>query len=111
MLSRDRRIVATNDACLTNGHDGPCFSTATANFLIYETSVAKLMSQSAPTSALYLNAVTGLLPVVESIIRKMETRQNRNVGSGTRGLIDELQALVDREEQSPYCREYAESRG
>ena len=48
------------------------------------------------------NAVTGLLPVVEGIIRKMATRQNRNVGSGTRGLIDELQALVDREEQSPH---------
>ncbi len=49
------------------------------------------------------NAVTGLLPVVEGIIRKMATRQNRNVGSGTRGLIDELQALVDREENSPHC--------
>lgn len=49
------------------------------------------------------NAVTGLLPVVEGIIRKMATRQNRNVGSGTRRLIDELQALVDREEQSPHC--------
>jgi hypothetical protein len=49
------------------------------------------------------NAVTGLLPVVEGIIRKMATRQNRNVGSGTRGLIPELQALVDREKQSPSC--------
>jgi hypothetical protein len=49
------------------------------------------------------NAVTGLLPVVEGIIRKIATRQNREVGSGTRGLIDELQALVDREEQSPHC--------
>jgi hypothetical protein len=49
------------------------------------------------------NAVTGLLPVVEGIIRKMATRQNRNVGSGTKGLIDELQALVGREEQSPHC--------
>lgn len=49
------------------------------------------------------NAVTGLLPVVEGIIRKMATRQNRDVGSGTRKLVDELQALVDREEQSPHC--------
>jgi len=49
------------------------------------------------------NAVTGLLPVVEGIIRKMATQQNRDVGSGTRGLIDELQTLVDHEEQSPHC--------
>lgn len=50
-----------------------------------------------------LNAVTGLLPALEGIIRKMATRQNRDVGQGTRKLIDELQALVDREEQSPHC--------
>lgn len=49
------------------------------------------------------NAVTGLIPVVEGIIRKMATRQNRDVGQGTRKLIDELQALVNREEQSPHC--------
>jgi hypothetical protein len=49
------------------------------------------------------NAVTGLLPVVEGIIRKMAIRQNRNVGSGTRGLVDELEALVNREKQSPHC--------
>jgi hypothetical protein len=49
------------------------------------------------------NAVTGLLPVIEGIIRKIATRQNRDVGQGTRKLIDELQALVDREEQSPHC--------
>jgi hypothetical protein len=49
------------------------------------------------------NAVTGLLPVVEGIVRKMATRQNRDVGQGTRKLNDELQALVDREERSPHC--------
>jgi hypothetical protein len=49
------------------------------------------------------NAVTGLLPVIEGIIRKMATSHNRDVGQGTRRLNDELQALVDREEQSPHC--------
>jgi hypothetical protein len=49
------------------------------------------------------NAVTGLLPVLEGIIRKMAARQNRDVGRGTWGLKVELQALVDREQQSPYC--------
>ena len=41
--------------------------------------------------------------MIEGIIRKIATRQNRDVGQGTRKLIDELQALVDREEQSPHC--------
>jgi hypothetical protein len=49
------------------------------------------------------NAVTGLLPVIEGIIRKMATSHSRDVGQGTRKLNDELQALVDREEQSPHC--------
>jgi hypothetical protein len=49
------------------------------------------------------NAVTGLLPVLEGIIRKMAARQNREVGQGTHGLKIELQALVDREQQSPNC--------
>jgi hypothetical protein len=49
------------------------------------------------------NAVTGLLPVIEGTIRKMATSHNRDVGQGTRKLNDELQALVDREEQSPHC--------
>jgi hypothetical protein len=49
------------------------------------------------------NAVTGLLPVVEGIIRKMATSQNRDIGQGTKKLNDELQALVDRELQSPAC--------
>ena len=49
------------------------------------------------------NAVTGMLPVLEGIIRKMAARQNRDVGQGTRGLKVELQILVDREQQSPHC--------
>jgi hypothetical protein len=47
------------------------------------------------------NAITGLLPVIEGIIRKMAAGQNRDVGQGTKRLNDELQALVDRELQSP----------
>jgi hypothetical protein len=41
--------------------------------------------------------------VVEGIIRKMAAQQNRDVGQGTKKLIDELQMLVNREEQSPHC--------
>jgi hypothetical protein len=48
-------------------------------------------------------AVTGLLPVIEGIMRKMATSQNRDVGHGTRKLNDELQGLVDRELSSPHC--------
>jgi hypothetical protein len=47
------------------------------------------------------NAITGLLPVIEGIIRKMAAGQNRDVGQGTKRLNDELQTLVDRELQSP----------
>jgi hypothetical protein len=49
------------------------------------------------------NAVTGMLPVIEGIIRKIASRQNRDVGKGTEKLNDELQALVDREKQSDHC--------
>ena len=49
------------------------------------------------------NAVTGLLPVIEGIIRKIATGRNRDVGQGTKNLNVELQALVDREKQSPHC--------
>jgi hypothetical protein len=46
------------------------------------------------------NAVTGLLPVIEGIIRRMAASQHRDIGQGTKKLNDELQALVDRELQS-----------
>jgi hypothetical protein len=49
------------------------------------------------------NAVTGLLPVIEGIIRKIAVSQNRDVGPGTKGMNVELQAFVDREIQSPHC--------
>jgi hypothetical protein len=49
------------------------------------------------------NAVTGLLPVIEGIIRKVATSQNRDVGNGTKGLNVELQVFVDREIQSQHC--------
>jgi hypothetical protein len=49
------------------------------------------------------NAVTGLLPVIEGILRKVANSQGRDVGSGTRGLNDELQAFVERELQSAHC--------
>lgn len=49
------------------------------------------------------NAVTGLLPVVEGIIRKMAIRQDRDVGRRMKNLEVELQALVAREKQSAHC--------
>jgi|SRR5581483_319167 len=49
------------------------------------------------------NAVTGLLPVIEGIIRKIAISQHRDVGPGTKGLNVELQAYVERELQSPHC--------
>lgn len=49
------------------------------------------------------NAITGLLPVIEGIIRKIAISANRAVGPGTKGLNDELQAFVEREVQSPHC--------
>lgn len=49
------------------------------------------------------NAVAGLLPVIEGIIRKIAASQNRNVGQGTKRLNGELQAFVDRELQSSHC--------
>lgn len=50
-----------------------------------------------------LVAVTALIPVVEGIVRKMAIRQNRDVGLGTRKLIAEFDALVERERNSPNC--------
>jgi hypothetical protein len=49
------------------------------------------------------NAITGLLPVIEGIIRKIADSQGRDVGFGTRKLNDELQAFVERELQSDHC--------
>jgi hypothetical protein len=41
------------------------------------------------------NAITGLIPVVEGIIRKIALSQNRDVGYGTKKLKRELEAFVD----------------
>jgi hypothetical protein len=49
------------------------------------------------------NAVTGIVPVLEGIIRKMAIRQGRDVGQGTKELVTELDILVEREEQSANC--------
>jgi hypothetical protein len=48
-----------------------------------------------------LAAITALLPVVEGIVRKIATRQNRDVGHGTRRLNFEFDRLVGSEENSP----------
>jgi hypothetical protein len=47
-------------------------------------------------------AITGLVPVIEGIVRKMALRQHRDVGKGTRKLVAELDHLVEREKNSPH---------
>jgi hypothetical protein len=71
---------------------------------MFATSRAKLTGRFAPIFCGYtFNAVTGLLPVIEGIIRKVANSQGRDVGPGTKGLNDELQAFVERELQSAHC--------
>lgn len=48
-------------------------------------------------------AITGLIPVIEGIVRGMAIRQNRNVGQGTKKLVGEFDALIEREVKSPHC--------
>jgi hypothetical protein len=48
-------------------------------------------------------AVTGMVPILEGIIRKMAIRQGRDVGQGTRELVTELEKIVEREEKSQNC--------
>jgi hypothetical protein len=50
-----------------------------------------------------LVAVVAMVPVVEGIVRKMATRQNREVGGGTKKLNVEFDLLVERERASPNC--------
>ncbi len=50
-----------------------------------------------------LVAVVSMVPVVEGIVRKMATRQHRDVGSGTKKLKVEFDLLVERERTSPNC--------
>jgi hypothetical protein len=51
-------------------------------------------------------AVTAMVPIFEGIVRKLATRQNRDVGQGTRKLVAEFDALVEHETNSP--RRYEE---
>ncbi|WP_205619858.1 hypothetical protein [Acidocella sp. MX-AZ02] len=46
-------------------------------------------------------AVTLMIPVLEGVLRKVATSANRNVGHGTKGLIVELEKLVEEEKSSP----------
>lgn len=46
-------------------------------------------------------AITLMIPVLEGVLRKVATSANRNVGHGTRGLIVELEKLVEEEKSSP----------
>jgi hypothetical protein len=48
-------------------------------------------------------AVVALVPVVEGIVRKMATRQDRDIGKGTKKLKEEFALLVERERASPHC--------
>lgn len=47
--------------------------------------------------------ITALLPVIEGIVRKIATKGNREIGYGTKKIINEFQILIDREMSSPYC--------
>jgi hypothetical protein len=47
-----------------------------------------------------------LVPLLEGVVRRIATRQGRDVGQGTKRIIDELDALVQRETVSP--RRYEE---
>jgi hypothetical protein len=46
-------------------------------------------------------AIATLIPVLEGVIRKIAQANNRDVGSGTRKLIDELNHMISLERQSP----------
>jgi len=47
-------------------------------------------------------AIATLIPVLEGVIRKIAREGQRDVGSGTAKLIDELNELIDREDRSPH---------
>jgi hypothetical protein len=49
-----------------------------------------------------LVAITAMVPVLEGIVRKIATRQNRDVGQGTKKLNLEFDALVEREANSSH---------
>jgi hypothetical protein len=46
-------------------------------------------------------AVTLMIPVLEGVLRKVTMSADRNVGHGTKGLVVELEKLVEEEKSSP----------
>jgi hypothetical protein len=53
-------------------------------------------------TGLHYAAVATLIPVLEGIVRKIAKEGDRDIGNGTKKLIDELDELIAKEDQSPY---------
>jgi hypothetical protein len=53
-------------------------------------------------AGLHHAAVATMLPVLEGVVRKNATAAGRDVGSGTKKIIDELDRALEKENQSPY---------
>ena len=48
-------------------------------------------------------AVTGLIPVLEGIIRKIANTRGKTIGDGTKNLVKEINNLIKQEKESPFC--------
>jgi hypothetical protein len=53
-------------------------------------------------AGLHHAAVATMIPVLEGIIRKIAKGESRDIGSGTKKLIDELDELIAKEDRSPH---------
>jgi hypothetical protein len=53
-------------------------------------------------AGLHHAAVATMIPVLEGIVRKIAKEGDRNIGSGTKKLIDELDELIAKEDRSPH---------
>jgi hypothetical protein len=53
-------------------------------------------------AGLHHAAVATMIPVLEGIIRKVAKGGSRDIGSGTKKLIDELDELIAKEDRSPH---------
>ena len=53
-------------------------------------------------TGLHHAAVATLIPVLEGIVRKIAKEGSRDIGRGTKKLIDELDELIAKEERSPH---------
>jgi hypothetical protein len=53
-------------------------------------------------SGLHYAAVSTMIPVLEGIIRKVAKAEQRDVGSGTKKIIDELNHILNKELNSPH---------